>query len=137
MVERRQAGSVARFSSQKIKESEDRLLAVLVALAEPTRLAALRLIWANDELCLCEIIDALGVTQSRASRHMAVLVQSGILLGRRQAQWVRYRLNKKLPKYLYDVLEASVLALPLLKLKTVSSCDVKYKKKVKNEKDRF
>ncbi|MFS8037076.1 ArsR/SmtB family transcription factor [Xanthobacter sp. AM11] len=72
-------------------------LTFLASLAEPTRLAAVRLLWDGREHCVCELVRVLGVTQSRMSRHMAVLKQAGVVVDRRDAQWVRYRRNPELP----------------------------------------
>ncbi len=51
------------------------ILTVLSALAEPTRLAAMRILSDGDEHCACDLMRSLDVTQSRISRHMAVLEQ--------------------------------------------------------------
>ncbi|WP_024277394.1 metalloregulator ArsR/SmtB family transcription factor [Xanthobacter sp. 126] len=75
----------------------DSALTLLSALAEPTRLAAVQLLWDGREHCVCELVRVLGVTQSRMSRHMAVLKQAGMVIDRRDAQWVRYRRNPELP----------------------------------------
>jgi ArsR family transcriptional regulator len=72
---------------------QERLDAVLAALGEPTRRRALRLLHTRDELCVCELMAELGVTQSRMSRHMSALKAAGLVLDRRDAQWVRYRRN--------------------------------------------
>jgi len=86
-------------------------ISLLSALAEPTRLAALRLLWPGEELCICELMDQLGATQSRMSRHMATLKAAGLVIDRRDAQWVRYRRNPSLAAERVAVVEA-VLALP-------------------------
>jgi ArsR family transcriptional regulator len=52
----------------------------------------------GSELCVCDLMRALGATQSRMSRHMQVLKQAGLVLDRRDAQWVRYRLNPDMPR---------------------------------------
>jgi ArsR family transcriptional regulator len=82
------------------------ILTVLSALAEPTRLAAIRLLADGDAHCVCEIMQMLGVSQSRASRHMQVLKQAGLVVDRRDAQWVRYRLNPDLTAETAAVLRA-------------------------------
>ncbi len=82
------------------------ILSVLSALAEPTRLAAIRLLADGDEHCVCELMQALGATQSRMSRHMQVLRQAGLVIDRRDAQWVRYRINPDLPPSIAAVLQA-------------------------------
>ena len=84
-------------------------LTILTALAEPTRLAAIRLLADGGEHCVCELMARLDATQSRMSRHMQVLKQAGIVVDRRDAQWVRYRLNPEMPAEIRAVL-AAVLA---------------------------
>ena len=81
------------------------------ALAEPTRLAAMRLLWDGQEHCVCELMQRLGATQSRMSRHMATLKAAGLVLDRRDAQWVRYRRAPGLPSGVVSLVEAA-LALP-------------------------
>lgn len=85
-------------------------VALLSALAEPTRLAALRILWDGGEHCVCELMSTLGATQSRMSRHMAALKAVGLLTDRRDAQWVRYRRNPALAPSVVAVIDA-VLAM--------------------------
>ena len=84
---------------------------ILSALAEPTRLEALRLVWDGHEHCVCELMRALGATQSRMSRHMAALKSAGLVTDRRDAQWVRYRRAPNLPREVVALVDAA-LALP-------------------------
>jgi ArsR family transcriptional regulator, arsenate/arsenite/antimonite-responsive transcriptional repressor len=85
------------------------MIKLLSALAEPTRLNALRILADGGEHCVCELMDRLGATQSRMSRHMGVLKAAGLLIDRRDAQWVRFRLNPDLPPHLKMLID-SVLA---------------------------
>jgi ArsR family transcriptional regulator len=81
---------------------------MLSALAEPTRLAAVRLLWDGREHCVCELMRQLGVTQSRMSRHMSVLKAAGLVIDRRDAQWVRYRRSPDLPDTVVALVEAAL-----------------------------
>lgn len=81
---------------------------LLSALADPTRLAALRRLRDGGEHCVCELVSALDVTQSRMSRHMATLRAAGLVTDRRDAQWVRYRLNPALPDAVRRLLDAAL-----------------------------
>lgn len=61
------------------------------ALADPTRLrivAALR----EHELCVCELCDALEVSQSTLSTHLTLLRESGLVEVRREGKWIYYTL---------------------------------------------
>ncbi len=83
-------------------------LNILSALAEPTRLGALSLIWDGEEHCLCELMQRLGATQSRMSRHMRTLKQAGLIVDYRDAQWVRYRRNPNLPQQTVQLVDAAL-----------------------------
>jgi len=85
-------------------------MVILSALAEPTRLEALRMVWDGREHCVCELMRELGASQSRMSRHMAALKTAGLLVDRRDAQWVRYRRAPNLPQEVITLVDA-VLAM--------------------------
>ncbi|MNF06466.1 HTH-type transcriptional repressor AseR [compost metagenome] len=53
---------------------------------------------------------ALDDSQPKISRHLAQLRSSGLLLDRRQGQWVYYRLNPDLPGWVREVLQVTFQA---------------------------
>lgn len=87
---------------------------LMAALSEPTRLEAIRLLWDGQEHCVCELMEKLGASQSRMSRHMAALRIAGLVTDRRDAQWVRYRRNPGLDPAVAAVVDA-VLRLPVVR----------------------
>lgn len=74
-------------------------------LADENRLKSLLLISKVGELCVCELIEALGESQPKISRHLGQLRKSGILLDRRQGQWVYYRLNPDLKSWMLETIQ--------------------------------
>lgn len=66
---------------------------ILNALCDTTRRSALAILWDGGEHCVCELMDRLDASQSRMSRHMKILREAGLVVDRRDAQWVRYRRN--------------------------------------------
>lgn len=60
------------------------------ALADPTRLRLLNVL-ARHELSVNELVAALRLGQSGASRHLRILAEAGLLDARRDGQWVFYR----------------------------------------------
>ncbi|MBA6100248.1 metalloregulator ArsR/SmtB family transcription factor [Pseudomonas juntendi] len=78
---------------------------VFKCLADETRTRATLLIASLGELCVCELMCALDDSQPKISRHLAQLRGSGLLLDRRQGQWVYYRLNPELPAWVSDMLQ--------------------------------
>jgi ArsR family transcriptional regulator len=98
-----------RIGGDKVKPMNP--IMILSALAEPTRLEALRLVWDGDEHCVCELMQKLGASQSRMSRHMGGLKAAGLVTDRRDAQWVRYRRAPNLIPEVIALVDAA-LALP-------------------------
>lgn len=69
------------------------LVAAARAFSDPTRtriLLALR----DGELCVCELSDALEVTQSTLSTHLQVIRASGLVGTRREGRWSYYFLSE-------------------------------------------
>lgn len=64
---------------------------VFKTLADPTRVRILRLL-EQHELIVGELMDILGMAQSRVSRHLAILREAGVLSDRREGTFVAYRL---------------------------------------------
>jgi ArsR family transcriptional regulator len=65
---------------------------VFRALSDRTRLRIINLL-RGGELCVCEIVAVLGVPQPTASRHLAYLRKAGLVIARREGQWMHYRLT--------------------------------------------
>jgi ArsR family transcriptional regulator len=61
------------------------------ALAEETRLRILNLLY-ERELCVCDVMAVLDISQSKASRHLIALKRAGVAKDRREAQWMHYSL---------------------------------------------
>ncbi len=70
------------------------LVAIARTLGDPTRIrivAALR----NGELCVCELVDALGINQSSLSSHLQICRQSGVVTTRKESRWIYYSLSTR------------------------------------------
>ena len=66
--------------------------AAMQAMAHPMRLKILCLI-GNQELSVLEVVDAVGTTQSNVSQHLGILRDNGILVSRKDANKVFYRVE--------------------------------------------
>jgi DNA-binding transcriptional ArsR family regulator len=66
-------------------------LAVMKALADENRL---RIVVALEgrELCLCQIVELLGLATSTVSRHTSILQQSRLIESRKEGRWSYFRL---------------------------------------------
>jgi ArsR family transcriptional regulator len=72
------------------------LARMLRALADPTRLRIVLLLNGRDELCVCELVDALDVPQYSVSRHLGVLKAAGAVTDWRQGKWMHYAVAPEL-----------------------------------------
>ena len=77
------------------------------AMADQTRLRILALL-AGGEVCVCDIHETLGIPQPRASRHLAYLRRTGLVLDRKEGLWVYYRLADPDDPVLQTLLSAVV-----------------------------
>ncbi len=73
-------------------------------LSDETRLRALSLMADHGELCVCELVYALELSQPKISRHMAALRDAGLVTSKRRAQWVFYGIDPQLPDWQRKVL---------------------------------
>ena len=68
---------------------------LLKAFADPVRLRLLNLLSGErEEVCVCHLHEALGLSQPTVSRHLAYLRKHGLVVGRKEGLWVHYRLAK-------------------------------------------
>ena len=62
-------------------------------LADESRLKMLWLLFNRRELCVCDVMAVLEITQSKASRHLAALRNAGIATDRKEGLWSYYSLR--------------------------------------------
>ena len=70
--------------------SAEELQRVFKTFADPTRVRLLALL-EREELAVQELMDVLGMAQSRVSRHLAILREAGLIRDRRDGTFVFYR----------------------------------------------
>jgi len=68
------------------------LIKAMKALSDETRLRILKVLL-DRECCVCEIMQALDISQSRASRNLGILQNAGFLKVRREGTWVLYSVD--------------------------------------------
>ncbi len=74
----------------------DLTIAGFHALSEPLRIRVLELL-RDRELCVCELCEDLGVTQSKLSFHLKTLKEAALVRARQEGRWIYYSLN--LPQF--------------------------------------
>ena len=67
----------------------------LKALADPTRLRLVSIVAASDddEACVCDLVEPVGLSQPTVSHHLKVLRDAGWISGERRGTWIWYSLR--------------------------------------------
>ncbi|WP_353613759.1 metalloregulator ArsR/SmtB family transcription factor [Mangrovibacter phragmitis] len=85
-------------------------LALFKNLSDETRLNIILLLREMGEVCVCNLCNLLNQSQPKISRHLGMLRESGLLLGRKQGKWVHYRLSPQIPTWAAQVIEQAWLS---------------------------
>ncbi len=100
----------------------DQMINCFKALSDKNRLRIIATLMEFEELCACQITELLQVKGATASRHMAILILSGLVTSRKDGRWVYYKLQTS------D--ESLVVLLELISSKIANSIDFESDKKI-------
>jgi ArsR family transcriptional regulator, arsenate/arsenite/antimonite-responsive transcriptional repressor len=89
------------------KTSATSLDGLFRALADPIRLRLVNLL-AGREICVCFLVEILGMSQPKISRHLAYLRRAGLVAARNEGKWVHYRLVEPTDETAAEILRATV-----------------------------
>ena len=87
----------------------------LKALGDPIRLAIVQKLALHQELCACNLLEDLAITQPTLSFHMKKLTACGLVAARKDGIWMKYHLDQ-------DAMHSLVSALPLAAGSTSGGC---------------
>ena len=94
------------------------LISALKALSDETRLRIINVLRVR-ECCVCEVMQSLDISQTRASRNLGILREAGFLKTRREGTWMLYSLDResgnRYAGFLAGLLEKAPLDSELLK----------------------
>lgn len=94
------------------------------AFSDENRVKILKML-ATKELCGCNILEYLGVSQPTLSYHMRLLTESGLVCARRSGKWTYYSLNmpefSALKEALDEVVQTKIKDLPNLSCEELPS----------------
>ena len=79
------------------RENAEDLALLLKAVADPARLQLISLIRSstNCEACVCDLTEAMGLSQPTISHHLRVLTSAGVLNREQRGTWAWFTLNSK------------------------------------------
>lgn len=81
----------------------EKMTQLLKAMAHPTRLEILYFLKEKESECVCKIHPALNLEQSNVSQHLRILKNSGVVVSKKEGQWVHYSIAH--PE-IFDILES-------------------------------
>ncbi len=103
-------------------------LSLFKCLSDDTRLNLVLLLDAYDELCVCDFVTTLALSQPKISRHLADLRKCDIVSDERRGKWVYYRLHPELPDWVKAVIaqasahKSDETEAALARLKSATTC---------------
>ena len=83
----------------------DRVDLIFRAFSDRTRLRILNLLTTRREICVCDLMRVLELPQAKVSRHLAYLRRAGLVAGRKELQWMHYRLVPAQGKFHAKIVE--------------------------------
>lgn len=78
--------------------TDDQLRTIFKALADARRLAIVRTLERDGEVCACNLLDGLGISQPTLSHHMKVLCDSGLVRCRKDSRWCYYSVDAEVAR---------------------------------------
>lgn len=92
--------------SDEIRLSE--METFFLALADKTRLRLLNLM-REGEICVCFLVEVLGESQPKISRHLAYLRGAGIVEARRDGKWMHYKICEPKDDFAAQILRNTLI----------------------------
>ena len=78
--------------------TDDQLRTIFKALADARRLAIVRTLERDGEVCACNLLDGLDISQPTLSHHMKVLCDSGLVRCRKDSRWCYYSVDAEVAR---------------------------------------
>lgn len=83
----------------------EKFLKAVSAVNDETRVKILKFLNMNSETCVCELETSFEMIQSRLSRHLKILKDSGFLKVRREGRWAYYSIDENMDQFSKEILD--------------------------------
>ena len=81
---------------------------VFAAISNAVRLRCLVLVATSDDVCVCEVEEALQIAQPAASKALNALKAAGLVTARRDANWNYYSLDADMADWLRAIVDSTI-----------------------------
>lgn len=85
----------------------------LKAVSDPNRLKLLACL-KKEEICACDFVNVLHISQPAVSQHLKKLKEVGIIVERPAGTWKHYRLNEVQTPYIQSIID-HIEEIPIIK----------------------
>jgi len=89
----------------------ERIIKILKAVSDENKLRIICLIFHKSGLCVCEITEVIGLSQSTVSTHLKKLQEAGLITYSKDGLWINYYFNKNLEKNLLNPISLLMIQL--------------------------
>ncbi|MCL5772299.1 MAG: metalloregulator ArsR/SmtB family transcription factor [Actinobacteria bacterium] len=80
-----------------MKDSKlNKIIKVIKALSDESRIRIVNLLKTKDEICVCELTEIINLSQPTISSHLKKLYEAEIIDFKKEGLWVNYYLNKEM-----------------------------------------
>ena len=93
---------------------------IFKAFCDETRLLVISLLQSGEK-CACDLLEQVRVGQSTLSHHMKILIESGVVVARKDGKWTYYSINQEGSKTAIELL-ASITAIEVGTAKIRRDC---------------
>lgn len=81
-----------------MKVNPKKTAVIFKAFCDENRIKILQLL-SDGEKCACRLLEAMNITQPTLSHHMKILLESGIVNGRKEGKWIHYSISAEGVEY--------------------------------------
>ena len=74
--------------------NSEKIAVIFKAFCDENRIKILNLL-TDGEKCACKLLEAINITQPTLSHHMKILLDSGIVNGRKEGKWMHYSISEE------------------------------------------
>jgi ArsR family transcriptional regulator len=89
----------------------ERIIKILKAISDENKFRIICLIFHKSGLCVCEITEIIGLSQSTVSTHLKKLQDAGLITYSKNGLWINYYINKDLEKIFLNLLSILIAQL--------------------------
>ncbi len=82
------------FGTKKTTRQHSKMIPKFAALGDPNRYKIMNILYENNDICVSEVAERIGISTAGVSQHMRILEQAGLIKKLRKGQKICYQLDE-------------------------------------------